>query len=135
MRRYVTDTHAFLWHIYSPDRLGSAARAAFVATDNGHATIYIPAVVLAEVLMVVQRGRLPGVTMGHLLPHLEAIRRSSNYAMSSLSPDTILGSHTLTAIPDIFDRLIVAEAMERELPLLSRDNVITKSALVTVIWD
>jgi PIN domain nuclease of toxin-antitoxin system len=132
---YVTDTHALLWHLYMPARLGVAARNAFHAADQGDALIYIPAVVLAEVLMVVQRGRLSGVSLAQLLPHLEAIRGSRNYALAPLQPATIIGSHIFVQIPDIFDRLIVAEAIEREAPLLSRDGVIKASGLVSLVWD
>jgi PIN domain nuclease of toxin-antitoxin system len=133
--KYVTDTHAFLWHLYLPARLGIEARAAFSAADSGDAIIHIPAVVLAEILMVVQRGRLSGVTLAQLLPHLESISGSRNYSLSALHPGTILGSHALMAIPDIFDRLIVAEAIERATPLISRDGIIKASGLVALVWD
>ena len=132
---YVTDTHAPLWHLYLPARLGNAARAVFVAADQGAAKIHVPVLVVAEVLMVVQRGRLPGVTLAQLLPHLEAMRESDNYLLSSLAPRTVLDSHRVTAIPDIFDRLIVADAIERGIPLLSRDAIITASGLVPIVWD
>ncbi|HWQ12437.1 MAG TPA: hypothetical protein VNL77_06545 [Roseiflexaceae bacterium] len=36
-------------------------------------------------------------------------------------PETVIASHTLTAIPDIFDRLVVAEARRLSLPLITRD--------------
>lgn len=133
--QYVTDTHALLWHLYMPSRLGAAAQAAFHAADQGDAIIHIPAVVLAEILMVIQRGRLAGITLAQLLPHVEAIQGSRNFLLSSLHPATILGSHVLTAIPDIFDRLIVAEAIERQTALLSRDGVIRASGLVPLVWD
>ena len=134
-RHFVTDTHALIWHLYSPSRLGAAARDAFSHADDGEAVVHIPAVVLAEVLMVVQRGRLAGVTIEQLMPHLDAIRGSRNFLLSTLNPETVIGSHTLTAIPDIFDRLIVAEAIERRIPLLSRDGVIKASGLVPLVWD
>lgn len=46
-----------------------------------------------------------------------------------------LASHRFSAIPDIFDRLIVAEAVQRRLPLLTRDPAIRESQLVTTVWD
>ncbi|WP_437611276.1 hypothetical protein WMF20_05460 [Sorangium sp. So ce834] len=41
----------------------------------------------------------------------------------------------MTAIPDIFDRLIVAEAIHRRTPLISKDAVIRRTALVATVWD
>ncbi|WP_437994271.1 type II toxin-antitoxin system VapC family toxin [Sorangium sp. So ce145] len=131
----MTDTHALVWSMYAPSRLGSAAQQAFAATDAGSARIYVPAVVIAETIMVVERGRLPGVALAHLLPRLEAMRTSDNYRLTSLLPEVVLTSHTLSAIPDIFDRLIVAEAIHRGTPLISKDSVIRQSALVTTLWD
>jgi PIN domain nuclease of toxin-antitoxin system len=132
---YVTDTHALVWSMYAPSRLGKAALSAFAAADAGSARIYVPAVVLAETIMVVERGRLPGVTPAHLLPRLSAMHTSDNYPLASLLPAVVLASHTLTLIPDIFDRLIVAEALHRGIPLLSKDEVIQRAALVTTVWD
>jgi PIN domain nuclease of toxin-antitoxin system len=132
---HVTDTHALVWSMYAPSRLGSAAKQAFAATDAGSARIYVPAVVIAETIMVVERGRLPGIALAHLLPRLEAMRTSDNYRLTSLLPEVVLASHTLSAIPDIFDRLIVAEAIHRGTPLISKDSVIRQSALVTTLWD
>ncbi|WP_437594216.1 type II toxin-antitoxin system VapC family toxin [Sorangium sp. So ce1000] len=132
---YVTDTHALVWSMYAPSRLGNAAQQAIAATDAGAARIHVPAVVVAETLMVVERGRLSGITLAHLLPRLEAMRTSDNYRLAPLLPDVVLASHTLTAIPDIFDRLIVAEALHRGTPLISKDTVIRRSALGTTVWD
>jgi PIN domain nuclease of toxin-antitoxin system len=105
------------------------------AADAGEAHIYIPAVVIAECLMVAEKGRIPGLAVEGLLEHFEAIRGSENFLPTVLSPDLILASHRLTMIPDIFDRLIVTEAEQRGLPLLTRDSVIRESGLVETIWD
>ena len=132
---YLTDAHALLWHLYGPQRLGAEARQAFADADAGQACIHVPAVVIAEALMVVQKGRLRGVTLAHLLPRLDAMATSDNYPLCSLLPHTVIVSHHYTVIPDIFDRLIVTEAISRGLPLLTRDAMIRASGLVAVIWD
>jgi PIN domain nuclease of toxin-antitoxin system len=135
MNEYVTDTHALLWHLYEPSRLGRGAQVSFAEADTGTARIYVPALVIAEVIMVAEKGRIPGVTLARVVPHLEAMRTSDNYPSTPLLPDVVLQSRTLTSVPDIFDRLIVAEAITRRVPLLSRDRVIRASGLVAVVWD
>ncbi len=132
---YLTDTHAILWHLFiTPRRLGPAAQVAFAEADAGQARIIVPAVVVAEMIAVVERGRLPGVTVVALLTQLHRMQYSANYWLLALRPATVIASHTLTAIPDIFDRLIVAEARRLGLPLITRDQGIRASNLVTVVW-
>jgi PIN domain nuclease of toxin-antitoxin system len=121
-------------HVH-PARLGRAAAVVFADVDAGQARLHVPAVVVAETLMVVERGRLPGVAMAHLLPQLDAMRTSDNYNLVPLLPEVVIGSHTLTAIPDIFDRLVVAEALARGVPLISKDRIIRGSGLVATVWD
>ncbi len=132
---HIADAHALLWHLYWPQRLGIAAQKVFAAADAGQMSVHVPAVVVAEMLMVVQKGRLPGVSLTHLLPHLRAMEKSDNYQLSSLSPATVIASHAYTSIPDIFDRLIVTEAIQRGFPLVTRDPIIRQSGLIATIWD
>jgi len=85
--------------------------------------------------MVVQKGRLPGASLDHLLPHLRAMAASDNYPLSPLLPETVIASHQYTIIPNIFDRLIVTETISRSVPLVTRDLVIRQSGLISTIWD
>jgi predicted nucleic acid-binding protein len=45
---YVADTHALLWYLTDSPRLGPNASAAFDDAANGKSTIYISAIVVAE---------------------------------------------------------------------------------------
>jgi len=135
MTEYVADTHALLWHFYAPKQLGGAARQALARVDEGAARAWIPAVAMAEALMVAERGRIGGLTLEGLLSQFEVLRDADNYRLSSLTPDTVLASHRLQVIPDIFDRLIVAETLHRRLPLLTRDPIIQASQVVATVWD
>ncbi len=85
--------------------------------------------------MVVQKNRLPGVDLEELLAHLGAAQHSDNYVLSDLQGKMVLDSHPFIVIPDIFDRLIVVEAITRGLPLISRDPVIRDSGLVSMVWE
>jgi PIN domain nuclease of toxin-antitoxin system len=66
---YITDTHAPLWHLYWPQRLGKVARRVFSDEDAGQVCIRVPAVVVAETLLVVQKGCLPGASFSTTYYH------------------------------------------------------------------
>lgn len=85
--------------------------------------------------MVIERKRLLGIVTPQLLGQLSLRQGRQNYELLPLLPDLVRGSRTLTAIPDIFDRLIVAEARRLGLPLISRDPIIRASGLVNLVWD
>lgn len=132
---YLVDAHALLWHLYSPQRIGEAARKVLSDIDANRGRALVPAVVISEVIMVVQKGRLPGASIEHLITVLRTMATSENYILSTLEPETVIASHTTTAIPDIFDRLIVTEAILRNIPVLTRDRTIVASGLIETIWD
>lgn len=132
---YVADTHAMVWYLCAPSRLGNAALTVLSDAVTGNARIYLPAVVVAEMIMVIEKRRIPGITMSQLEIELELMHSSASYEFLSLFPETVIQSRTLTAIPDIFDRLIVAEAVRLGLPLITGDSVIHAAGLVTVVWD
>ena len=85
--------------------------------------------------MVIERKRLLGIVTPQLLGQLSLRQGRQNYELLPLLPDLVRGSRTLTAIPDIFDRLIVAEARRLGLPLISHDPIIRASGLVNLVWD
>jgi PIN domain nuclease of toxin-antitoxin system len=132
---YIADTHAVLWHIFpGPRYLSPVAQAIFDACEKGKEQIVIPAVVLAEMIAIVERGRLPDGTVPLLLDRIKVMQSGTNYRFLSLRTQTILESHSLTAIPEIFDRLIVADARRLGFPVITRDQQIINSGLVSTVW-
>jgi PIN domain nuclease of toxin-antitoxin system len=132
---YVTDTHPLLWALFKPRLLGKAAFAVFKEVESKNARLYVPAIVLSEMIMVIEKGRIPNAAMPMLLTEIGLMKLSSDHELLSLLPDTVLASRTLTILPDIFDRLIVAEALRLGLPLITHDSAITNSGLVNVVWN
>lgn len=135
MNEYVADTQAMIWYLFASNRLGQAARAVLREASAGKVKIYLPAVVIAEMIMTVERRRLPSAAMPQLITHLDWMKRQPNYKLLPLDPELVISSRTLTVIPDIFDRLIVAETLRLGLPLITCDSIISASGLVPIIWD
>ncbi|MGH9766999.1 MAG: type II toxin-antitoxin system VapC family toxin [Blastocatellia bacterium] len=135
MNEYVVDTQAMIWFLFASNRLKQTARVALRDAVVGKARIYLPAVVIAEMIMIVEKRRIPGAAMAQLINHLHWMKSQPNYELLPLDPELVISSRTLTTVPDIFDRLIVAEALRLGLPLITSDSVIRSSGLVNVIWD
>ncbi len=53
---YVTDTHSLVWYFTDDSRLSSAALKAF-QTSEVDGTVFVPAVVLAEIMFIARKGR------------------------------------------------------------------------------
>lgn len=127
---YVADTHALVWYLGGARALGSAAHTAFTTAESGTGTVVIPVIVVAELLMLAEKRRA-GVDVAKVI---DALTRRQGYELSPLGLNTVLGIGVLTALPDIHDRLIVAETLERGATLITVDQAITASGLVPVVW-
>lgn len=130
---YVADTHALAWYLTRDKKLSARARTAFNEVKTNQRILVIPAVVLAELFMIIEKKRIvlqPSV----LEAALEEWQRADNIYVSDLTSDLVIGARKLTGIPDIFDRLIVAEALALGAPVITKDPDIVASKLVPVIW-
>lgn len=130
----VTDTHALIWHALGRHRkLGRRARDLFGRADVGRAAVYVPALVLVEVLEAARRGAivLPDGADGWV----ERLDQSGSYFLTDLTAAVVLRGHSLYAIPERTDRLIAATAAVHDLPLITRDPTIAAAASVPVLWS
>jgi PIN domain nuclease of toxin-antitoxin system len=90
----------------------------------------VPVIVLAELIFAIEGGRV------HLEfdPLLQTLQAIPNVSLIDLSLARTLDLRALTAIPEMHDRLIVAEALARGVPLITRDQTITSSGLIKTVW-
>ncbi len=134
MRAYVTDTHALIWHLLQSDRLSQNAAFIFKNTDEGNGQIYIPSIVLVEIVYLTEKARIPMDTINQVIGLLDA--PAINYHIAQLALPTIhaLCSIPRQTIPDMPDRIIAATAMELNLPLITKDAKIKDAGMVDVVW-
>lgn len=127
---YVTDMHALIWLMNGSTRLGETAAAVFAAVDQGDAFLLVPAIVLAELVFLVERGRVKvnldeALQRLHIHPAIEIV---------DLTWPVILALRSATAVSEMHDRMIVCEAILRNATLITRDVEITASGLVPTVW-
>ena len=88
------DTHALVWYLVAPNRLGSRACGALESADAGEATAFIPAVVMAELIMIAEKWRVPGFALPNLEHVYDAVCRHPNFRLLSLEVQTVLTSNS-----------------------------------------
>ena len=130
MRAVVADTHALLWHLTEPRRLGKAARRAFAAADAGRWRCHVPVVVLIETWLLHERGRLR-IDPSHVL---QQIADHPGYATLPLGVEQVMEFGALAAIRDPMDRLIVAAARALNAGLITADEALGDHGVPT-LWN
>ena len=127
---YLADTHSLLWYFTRPDLLGEAAQAALDDVAANNADLIVPVIVLAELIFVIEKRSLR-VDFALILDHLH---NSPNVRFLGLSLERTLDCLKLTAIPEMHDRLIVADALAQGAKLITCDKAIIASGLTPVVW-
>jgi PIN domain nuclease of toxin-antitoxin system len=130
MAHYVTDTHSLLWYLSGSERLGATTRVVLDGAANGENEVLVPAIVIAEFIRISEKygGK---IDVAQIISNLQ---EKPGFRFTHLTPEIVLGIRPLTTLPDLHDRLIVAEAIAQNATLITRDKAITSSGLIQVVW-
>ncbi len=134
MPEFVTDAHPLVWHLTRDVHLSPRCQRIFARADTGLSTILIPAIVLVEVIYLVEKRRVPTTLIDQVFALLEP--PSVNYRLVDFD---LLVLRTVQrvkreVVPDMPDRIIAATALALGLPLLSRDRAMAAVEGLQVIW-
>jgi PIN domain nuclease of toxin-antitoxin system len=126
------DTHALVWNLDRPDRLGTAARAAILAAT----AVVVSPISFYEVGQKVHART--GQEAAALLPRMQAVFRERGGAIAALTADVCLAAATLDwGHRDPFDRIIAATCHAEGLALVSADPVfdgLAGARRITRVW-
>jgi PIN domain nuclease of toxin-antitoxin system len=130
---YVTDTHALLWHLTNDSRLSATAQSIFTDADSGMHRIYIPTIVLVEVVYLAEKMRIDPSLVDTLM---NLLATSTNYVEAALDANVVQSLRAISRghVPDMPDRIIAATACYLGVPLISRDAAISAATGMNVIW-
>jgi PIN domain nuclease of toxin-antitoxin system len=131
--RYVVDAHALIWYLEGNSRLGAGAQSALADPQN---ELFLPIIAVAEACWIVEHGRCRIPSVAQLLSDVDADPRIT---LVPLDRETLETSLVLTTIGEMHDRQIVATVLNlaatgQEIVLLTRDESIRNSGLVSVTW-
>jgi PIN domain nuclease of toxin-antitoxin system len=127
--KLLLDTHAFLWYITNDPRLPRYASDAVRDKSN---EAFLSVVSVWEALVKYQLGKLA-------LPapadrYIDSRRATHRISSISLEPAAV--THLLSLPPhhaDPFDRMLICQAIEHELVIVTRDGMFSRYG-VPVLW-
>ena len=125
------DTHALLWWALDPDRLSNTAHA--VLADVERHGGYASSISLWEIAIEVKRGKLElPISVDEFVRRIE---KGAVIELLALDTATWLRSVSLPwAHQDPADRVIVATALNRGVPLLTKYTAMHELPDVRTIW-
>lgn len=133
MARYLSDTHALVWHLTSDPSLSPSAAAAFSGADKGEDEIVIPSIVLVEIVYLAEKVRIPPSLVARLM---DLLAKPGPYVVAPLDLAVVreLAAIDRGQVPDMPDRIICATARRLGIPLLTRDRRISAATGIKAIW-
>jgi PIN domain nuclease of toxin-antitoxin system len=131
--RVVVDSHAVVWYVQGSSHLSETAKDALADAEQSEG-IVVSVATLVDLWYVTQTTQ--GVSADDLARITE---RLHNATKVDLHPIDLAVTEATISIPralltDPWDRFIVSTALALELPLVTRDEAITKAGLVETVW-
>ena len=113
------DTHALLWTLFDPTRLGKKAAESI---SNPDVTVLVSVVSFWEISLKYATGKLE--LAGVVPDDFPAIVRQSGFDILPIAETDAATFHRLPRMghKDPFDRLIIWQAISRKLTLVSQDS-------------
>jgi PIN domain nuclease of toxin-antitoxin system len=127
--RVLLDTHAVIWWVDQDSRLSAASHAAIATPAN---ELLVSAATVWEIAIKVGIGRL-----SLSMPYREWMDQALLGLQASILPITVEYAGKQAEFPshhrDPFDRLLIAQALVEEIPVISADGNFEQYG-VTRIW-
>jgi PIN domain nuclease of toxin-antitoxin system len=122
-----------IWYLLQDPSLSANALAALRSTNQTGDPVLVASVTLAEVVYLVEKGRLPHVALHRLSQTLAT--PLSGFEIVPLDTDIALAVRQVPRlhVPDMPDRIIAATALNLGLPLVTADRRIQQAGIPT-IW-
>lgn len=127
--KYATDTMGLILFLENR-KLPKAVKELFDTACKNKIKIYIPIIVLTEILYLSEKKRI-SVTIEKLATFLSV---NKSLLISDLNLDVIKSAAEINDINELHDRLIAADARRLNIKLITNDPSIRKSKFLETIW-
>ncbi len=129
----VADTHAVIWYIYNDARLSTVARIFIETTAANGNQIGVSSITLIEMVYLIEKGKISVESLTRMVRALD----DPGNVLIELPVDSqtarALSGVDVSKVPDMPDRIVVATAQLRKVPVISRDSKIQALGMAT-IW-
>jgi PIN domain nuclease of toxin-antitoxin system len=124
---YLLDTHALIWAITERSKLSTLARQILENSDNN---ILVSAVTFWEISLKFSIGKME--LQGILCEEFPELSVKMGFQLISLSIDESASYNKLitTSHKDLFDRMLIWQAIRRNLTFISKDDSIAQYSTV-----
>jgi PIN domain nuclease of toxin-antitoxin system len=116
--KLLLDSHAFLWAVMAPEKLGKKAHAALITPGN---EVFVSAVTFWELSLKHSRGKL--ILEGVSPEELPEVAEEAGFTLLTLDPKHAAEYHRPPKLghKDPFHRMLVWQAIQSGSALLSKD--------------
>jgi PIN domain nuclease of toxin-antitoxin system len=130
---FLTDTHPLIWYATNKhSHLSAKVLTAFQKAEAAETVIYISAVTFWEIALLENLGK---IKLKEKFEYwAKKLLAKNGFEIVPLEPSIISRSVGYNFNDDSFDKVIVASAVELEVPLITKDWAITESNLVEIYW-
>ncbi len=129
MKKFVADTMALILHL-EKRKMPEIAKALFREADAGKVEILVPAMVLAEIGYLSEKGRIE-----LKIEQVESYFNTHNsFQLYPLNMKVVEASFEIDDIHELHDRLIAGTAKLLGVEIITNDPVISNSKFVHAIW-
>jgi len=130
---YLLDTHTLIWAITEKNKLSAKVRKVFENADN---VFFISSITYWEIALKFSTGKLK--LLGFLPDEILSLSLESGFQLIPLSPDESATYYKLkvTLRKDPFDRILIWQAMQRNLIFITNDKSISnyKDTGLKILW-
>lgn len=130
MSGYLLDTHAYVWAVTDPARLSSASRTVL---EDVSTTVFVSAATAWEMATKLRAGRWPEVEP-LVRAHEQLLARLRAVPLDIDAADAVRAGGLVWEHRDPFDRVLAAQAMRRDLDLVSRDDAFNEVVGLRTVW-
>lgn len=128
---YLVDTHVLHWHWAVPSKLPVRVRDIFAKASRGEVRLIISHIVMLELNYLYKK-------LGLVEQFQDRLNDVSGGASFLLEPVHLIDIEKLPdfeAVPEMHDRILAIQAARLGIPMITKDESITKSKMIETIWD
>ena len=126
---YVADTMAVVLRL-EKRKLSRKVKAIFEEAEKGNTTLFVPAMVLAEIGYLSERNKIDT----NLKEVKDYCQKHPTVHIEPITEEIIHKSFEIDDIPELHDRIIAGTAHQKNLELITNDPMIVDSKYVSTIW-